>query len=93
MDYSLFHMGTQSWFNGYGAMPGLSPQIVPFIVLFAAWSLIWKAMVLWVSARRGQAGWFIFFLLVNTAGIGELIYLLVTDGFKELKHTHSHKDK
>ncbi len=39
-------------------------------------------------------GWFIFFLLVNTGGIGEIIYLLMTNGFDELKqYKNSRKDK
>ncbi len=63
----------------------LNPMIFNVILLLALWSVVWKAMVLWVSARRGQTGWFIFFLLVNTAGIVDIIYLLTTKGFDELK--------
>lgn len=62
-------------------------QGFPFgvFIVFAIWSLIWKGLVLWVTARRNLSGWFIFFLIVNTAGIIEVIYLLATKGFDELK--------
>ena len=47
-----------------------------FIVPLAIWSAIWSALALWHAARRQEKGWFIFFLLVHTAGIIELIYLI-----------------
>ncbi|NQT29005.1 MAG: hypothetical protein HQ596_00390 [Candidatus Saganbacteria bacterium] len=40
------------------------------------WSLIWKGIGLWYSARNRQSVWYIIILLVNTLGILELIYLL-----------------
>lgn len=55
------------------------------IMLFIIWSIVWKGLVLWTTARRGHTGWFIFFLIVNTLGIGEIIYMLVTNGFDEVK--------
>lgn len=48
--------------------------IVVFIILMA-WSLFWKGLALWHSARRADRWWFIIFLIVNTAGILEIIYL------------------
>ncbi len=47
------------------------------IILLVVWSVIWKGWALWRAARSGNKGWFIVFLLVNTAGILELIYLFV----------------
>lgn len=44
--------------------------------LLAAWSMVWTGLSLWHAAKRGEKGWFIFFLLVHTAGIIEFIYLL-----------------
>lgn len=46
------------------------------IVIVALWSSLWTGLVLWHAARREQKGWFIFFLLVHTAGILEILYLL-----------------
>jgi hypothetical protein len=47
----------------------------PGFVLLALWTVFWKGLALWHSARRGQGWWFIIFLLVNTAGVLELVYL------------------
>lgn len=61
-----------------------SPDTNPFaafggfafiIVLLVAWSIVWKALALWKSARAGSKVWFVVFLLVNTVGILEMIYL------------------
>jgi hypothetical protein len=46
-----------------------------FFLLIVAWSLFWKALALWHSARRGQPYWFAAMLLINTAGILEIVYL------------------
>jgi putative effector of murein hydrolase len=39
------------------------------------WSLVWKGLALWRSARNNQRYWFITLLVVNTAGLLEIIYL------------------
>jgi methionyl-tRNA synthetase len=40
------------------------------------WSLIWKALALWHSARNNQLAWYIVLIIINTAGVLEIIYLL-----------------
>jgi hypothetical protein len=47
-----------------------------FIVPLAVWSVIWTGLALWNSAKRGEKWWFIFFLIVHTAGIVEILYLI-----------------
>jgi hypothetical protein len=54
----------------------LSPLCVWLIILVAIVDLILKGFALWRSAQRCQKGWFIFLLILNTAGILPLIYLL-----------------
>ncbi len=44
--------------------------------LVIAWSLVWKGIALWKSARYKQLVWFIVLLLVNTIGILEIVYLI-----------------
>ncbi|OGM74981.1 hypothetical protein A2191_03930 [Candidatus Woesebacteria bacterium RIFOXYA1_FULL_38_9] len=39
------------------------------------WSLFWKGMALWRSARDQQKEWFLILLVLNTAGILEIVYL------------------
>lgn len=42
----------------------------------ALWSLIWKGIALWKAGRNNQPAWFIVMLVLNTAGILEICYLL-----------------
>lgn len=53
--------------------PGL---LILFIVL-AAWSLVWKGIALWKSARAGSKIWFVILLIANTVGILEILYIYV----------------
>lgn len=46
------------------------------IGLLVIWSIIWKGIALWYSARNSQKAWYVAMLIVNTAGILEIIYLL-----------------
>lgn len=52
-------------------------QLTPAIALLLVWSLFWKGLGLWHSAKRGQGWWFIAILIINTAGILEIIYLFL----------------
>jgi len=65
---------------------GNSKQVMPmglmsfdfgwvFLTVFI-WSIFWKGLSLWHAARRNEKGWFIIFLVINTVGILELVYLL-----------------
>lgn len=48
-----------------------------WMVLLMIWSVIWKGLALWHSARRGEKVWFGVLLVINTAGILEILYLLL----------------
>jgi len=41
------------------------------------WSLIWKGWALWRAAKNDSKGWFIALLLINTAGILDILYIYV----------------
>lgn len=45
------------------------------LVLAIIWSIPWKSIALWKSARKNQLGWFIFFIFVNTLGLLEAAYI------------------
>jgi len=47
----------------------------PGLLVLAVWSLFWKGTALWHASRRNQGWWFIAMLLLNTAGILEIVYL------------------
>ncbi|MBI5787018.1 MAG: hypothetical protein HY446_00500 [Candidatus Niyogibacteria bacterium] len=64
-----------SWQNiveGWIVLLGL-----PVILAVIAWTLVWKGMALWKAARAGDKRWFIALLVINTAGILEILYLYV----------------
>ncbi|KJR97378.1 MAG: hypothetical protein VR68_12680 [Peptococcaceae bacterium BRH_c4a] len=46
------------------------------IGLIIAWSILWKAVALWHAARNNQLAWYIWLVIINTAGILEIIYLI-----------------
>lgn len=49
---------------------------VMFVILvLIVWTMFWKGVGLWHAARKGDKAWYIIFLLFNTVGILELIYL------------------
>lgn len=48
------------------------------VALAIAWSLVWKGLALWRAALLRKKGWFIALLIVNTMGILEIIFLLIT---------------
>ena len=58
--------------NDLFSLTGFPPAV--FFVMFL-WSLLWKGLALWNSAKNGQKNWFLVILIVNTVGILEIIYL------------------
>jgi MFS superfamily sulfate permease-like transporter len=65
------------------------------LLLLAVWSLIWKGLALWKSARLNQPLWFLLLLVVNTMGILEILYIYVFSnlGFDHLSSKKSKKSK
>ena len=47
------------------------------LVIVVVWSLIWKGLALWKSARKKHLIWFIIILVVNTIGILEILYIFL----------------
>jgi len=70
------HFRDMDWVS-LGAPGSFAGGVWSIIALITLWSLIWKAFALWKTARRGDWVWFLVFLVVNTAGILELLYLFV----------------
>lgn len=52
-------------------------MFVVLIVFLAVWSLLWKGVALWKSARNNDLRWFIVLLLVNTLGLLEIAYIFI----------------
>jgi len=69
------------------AFPGVSLWVIAIVVI---WSLVWKGLALWKSARKQSLVWFIVILLVNTAGILEILYMFV---FSEMSNRRAPQKK
>ena len=60
----------------------VAPAFGSMIILVVVWSLLWKGLALWRAANRKDKWWFIAFLVINTLGILEIIYLFGVTGAK-----------
>ena len=56
--------------------------VVLVLAIAAIWSLIWKGLALWKSARLNQPIWFVLLLAINSLGIFEILYIFL---FSEIK--------
>ena len=54
--------------------------LAPLLVILAIWELVWKGFGLWHASQNGHKGWFIAILVVNSAGILPIAYLLFFAG-------------
>lgn len=63
------------WLNSPFA-PHVAALFIPLILAVILWTVVLKGYALWSAARREQKGWFIALLVINTAGILELVYLI-----------------
>jgi len=74
--------------------------IAILIFILAVWSIVWKGFALWISAREDKKFWFVPLLVLNTAGILEIIYIFFfsvsgkkyIDGWKKHR-AHKKADK
>ncbi|MBU2028340.1 hypothetical protein KJ761_00395 [Patescibacteria group bacterium] len=46
-----------------------------FVIIAALWTIPWKGIALWKSAKNGQKVWFIVLFLINTLALLEIIYI------------------
>lgn len=46
------------------------------LIIVAVWELVWKSMALWRAARLNQPVWFTVLLVINSAGVLPIAYLL-----------------
>ena len=55
--------------------PFVNQQFMSLIVLVLLWTLPWKGVALWKSARNGQKTWCVILFLVNTVALLEIVYI------------------
>ena len=61
------------WY-GQSSFP-FNSNLAVVIIIVALWTLFWKGCALWIAGKRDQKWWFLILLVVNTAGILEIIYI------------------
>ena len=44
-------------------------------ILIMIWALFWKGCALWIAGKKDEKKWFLALLILNTAGILEIIYI------------------
>lgn len=54
---------------------GLGAGFSVIVLVFVVWTVFWKGWALWIAARKGEMWWFLAILIINTAGILEIVYL------------------
>lgn len=47
------------------------------VILIIAWSIPWKGIALWRSARNEHLAWFVALLFINSMAILDIIYILI----------------
>ncbi len=57
------------------------------------WTLVWKSVSLWRSARRGQRIWFGVLLVTNTLGILDAVYIFLVNRDKHVGGRPSFSEK
>lgn len=78
------------------ASMGLNPStLATILALITVWSIVWKGFALWKAVIKKHVLWFILLLIVNTAGILEILYIFVFSKWvgKIGKEAHSKKAK
>jgi methionyl-tRNA synthetase len=68
---------------GVDAIQNFVAQYWWLVVILMLWSIIWKGIALWKSARNESKVWFVILLIVNTVGILEIIYIYAVAGRKD----------
>ena len=66
---------------------------LPVLLLALAWSIVWKGIALWKSARKSHLIWFVVLLVVNTLGILEILYIFLFSKMKIEKKQKKRKKK
>ena len=69
---------------------GVSVGMMIFLAIVQVWSLVWKALACWKSARRGEWIWFVALFIINTFGILEILYIFL---FSKMKIFNQKKEE
>ncbi|MDP3696960.1 MAG: DUF5652 family protein [Candidatus Taylorbacteria bacterium] len=85
----MYNGGVMDWGGaGFGFAGGLIFGLA--MLALVVWTLYWKYQALWYAAKHDHKWWFIALLVINTAGILEILYLYV---FSKKMVTPGHDEK
>lgn len=70
-------MNSTALMQQFASIQGFFEQNPLIFALFLAWTFYWKGMALWKAARLEHQKWFIALLILNTAGILEILYIYI----------------
>ena len=59
--------------------------LLSLLILIVTWDIVWKGIGLWKSAKHNQLSWFLAILIINTAGILPIIYIIFFQADKKKK--------
>ena len=51
--------------------------LLPVIIFLGIWEAVWKLIAMWKAARNDHVAWYVILILINTAGILPIIYILM----------------
>lgn len=75
---SLIEQSYSTYLQAIASQLGVGLGIVTiFILVVAVWTLVWKGLALWKSAKKGSWIWFVIMLIINDMGILEILYLFI----------------
>ena len=90
----LISQAYENYLQVFGAELGITSQTVTaLLTVVSLWSLVWKGLALYKSARRKQPIWFVILLITNTVGILPIIYLIIYKIKDNRKTGKNKKDK
>lgn len=69
--YNDFLFSGEKW----GFHPTLAWIIPSILWIITVWTFFWKGYAIWTAIKNDQKRWFVVFLLVNTVGILEIVYI------------------
>lgn len=47
------------------------------LLALITWSVVWKGLALWRSAKKDDSFWFVILLIFNTVGLLEMFYYFI----------------
>jgi hypothetical protein len=48
-----------------------------FLIPLVVWGIFWKGWALWRAAKNDSKVWFVVLLVLNTAGILDILYIFI----------------